>query len=328
MDAEGGWADLELAQRIARAGTLSGAARALGVNQTTASRRLAALERRLGVALFDRVGGRLAPTSALGAVRRPIASDRRGRRGRARGDAPVGSRGARPGAGRQRRFRTCANRRAGTGLIHARPSWRRAGASRRRSAGAFRSPRGGHRHSAGTNWGRQRADAKDRRGAVSPVSRRQRANQRRRTDRALLRRVRPSSRNAHARPFAARRARRIDGGPARHPDRGCGRARGRAHASGSLGEPRSALRLRRRYDRRAAYLSPRPCRSRSRAERRRRNALDRRDRRKLDQGVALTLSAASPAEPSRRQFRWFHNIHYANQGCGPPGNRAALLCPA
>ncbi|MGD0642567.1 MAG: LysR family transcriptional regulator [Roseiarcus sp.] len=68
MDAEGGWADLELAQRIACAGTLSGAARALRVDQTTASRRLAALERRLGVTLFDRVGGRLAPTAALGAV--------------------------------------------------------------------------------------------------------------------------------------------------------------------------------------------------------------------------------------------------------------------
>ncbi len=68
MNAEAGWADLELAQRIAGAGTLSGAARALHVDQTTASRRLAALERRLGVALFDRVGGRLAPTQALGAV--------------------------------------------------------------------------------------------------------------------------------------------------------------------------------------------------------------------------------------------------------------------
>jgi DNA-binding transcriptional LysR family regulator len=35
---------------------------------TTAARRLAALERRLGVTLFDRVGGRLAPTPALAPV--------------------------------------------------------------------------------------------------------------------------------------------------------------------------------------------------------------------------------------------------------------------
>ena len=62
------WAGLELAQRIAGAGTLSGAARLLGVNQTTAARRLAALERRMGASLFDRVGGRLAPTPALAAV--------------------------------------------------------------------------------------------------------------------------------------------------------------------------------------------------------------------------------------------------------------------
>ena len=68
MNADGGWAELELAQRIARAGTLSGAARALGVDQTTAARRLGALERRLGLRLFDRVGGRLEPTPALGAV--------------------------------------------------------------------------------------------------------------------------------------------------------------------------------------------------------------------------------------------------------------------
>ena len=68
MDAESSWAGLELAQRIAGAGTLSGAARLLGVNQTTAARRLAALERRMGASLFDRVGGRLAPTPALAAV--------------------------------------------------------------------------------------------------------------------------------------------------------------------------------------------------------------------------------------------------------------------
>lgn len=68
MSAGGDWADLELAQGIARAGTLSGAARALRVDQTTASRRLAALERRLGVALFDRIDGRLTPTPALASI--------------------------------------------------------------------------------------------------------------------------------------------------------------------------------------------------------------------------------------------------------------------
>lgn len=68
MHAEADWADLELAQRIAQAGTLSGAARALRVDQTTAARRLAALEHRLGAALFDRIGGRLAATPALAGV--------------------------------------------------------------------------------------------------------------------------------------------------------------------------------------------------------------------------------------------------------------------
>lgn len=62
------WSDLQLLDRIARAGTLSAAARALGVDQTTVSRRLAALERRLGAALFDRVGARLAPTPVLAAA--------------------------------------------------------------------------------------------------------------------------------------------------------------------------------------------------------------------------------------------------------------------
>lgn len=68
MSAAGHWSDLELAQRIASAGTLSGAARALGVDQTTAARRLATLERRLGVSLFDRIDGRLTPTPALASI--------------------------------------------------------------------------------------------------------------------------------------------------------------------------------------------------------------------------------------------------------------------
>jgi DNA-binding transcriptional LysR family regulator len=67
MNAES-WADLELLDHIVRAGTLSGASRALGVDQTTVARRLASLERRIGVALFDRIGGRLSPTPTLSMV--------------------------------------------------------------------------------------------------------------------------------------------------------------------------------------------------------------------------------------------------------------------
>lgn len=46
----------------ARAGSFSAAARALGVAQPTVGRQIAALEERLGVLLFDRVGGGLALT--------------------------------------------------------------------------------------------------------------------------------------------------------------------------------------------------------------------------------------------------------------------------
>lgn len=48
------WSDLEAALALARAGTLSGAARALSVEHTTVGRRLAALEAALEVRLFDR----------------------------------------------------------------------------------------------------------------------------------------------------------------------------------------------------------------------------------------------------------------------------------
>ncbi|WEX76231.1 LysR family transcriptional regulator [Sinorhizobium numidicum] len=67
MNAES-WGDLELLDHIVRGRTLSAAARSLGVDQTTAARRLAALERRIGAALFDRIGGRLAPTPILARV--------------------------------------------------------------------------------------------------------------------------------------------------------------------------------------------------------------------------------------------------------------------
>lgn len=68
MDAALGWADLELLERIRTAGTLGGAARSLGVDQTTASRRLATLERRAGAKLFARIEGRLVPTPPLASI--------------------------------------------------------------------------------------------------------------------------------------------------------------------------------------------------------------------------------------------------------------------
>lgn len=59
------WNDLKLVLAVARAGTLTGAARALGIDHSTAYRRMTALERRLAVRLFDRLpGGRYAPTPA------------------------------------------------------------------------------------------------------------------------------------------------------------------------------------------------------------------------------------------------------------------------
>ncbi|MBN8940252.1 MAG: LysR family transcriptional regulator [Rhizobiales bacterium] len=59
------WDDLELLRRIVDAGTLTQAGRALGVDQTTAARRLARIERQLGMTLFDRIGGRLVATPVL-----------------------------------------------------------------------------------------------------------------------------------------------------------------------------------------------------------------------------------------------------------------------
>jgi DNA-binding transcriptional LysR family regulator len=57
------WSDLKLLLAIVREGGLAPAARALGVNHSTAFRRLAALEARLGEALFDRRGGRYEATA-------------------------------------------------------------------------------------------------------------------------------------------------------------------------------------------------------------------------------------------------------------------------
>jgi DNA-binding transcriptional LysR family regulator len=58
------WSDLRYILAIARAGTLSAAARQLGVNQTTVARRLAAAEASLGTRLFVRVEGAHRATEA------------------------------------------------------------------------------------------------------------------------------------------------------------------------------------------------------------------------------------------------------------------------
>jgi DNA-binding transcriptional LysR family regulator len=56
------WDDLRTFLAIARHGTLSGAARALGVTQPTMGRRLAAMEERTGARLLQRLPGRFALT--------------------------------------------------------------------------------------------------------------------------------------------------------------------------------------------------------------------------------------------------------------------------
>lgn len=59
------WNDLRLVLAIMRAGSLTAAARTLGVVHSTAFRRLAALEERLGVRLFERLpAGAYSPTEA------------------------------------------------------------------------------------------------------------------------------------------------------------------------------------------------------------------------------------------------------------------------
>lgn len=58
------WSDLQTFQAVAQAGSLGGAARALGVNHSTVLRRLAALESALGSRLFDRLPSGYALTAA------------------------------------------------------------------------------------------------------------------------------------------------------------------------------------------------------------------------------------------------------------------------
>ena len=59
-----GWQDLRLVLAIGTSGTLAGAARELGIDHSTAFRRLGALEAKLGVRLFDRARDGYAPTPA------------------------------------------------------------------------------------------------------------------------------------------------------------------------------------------------------------------------------------------------------------------------
>jgi len=58
------WNDLRYFLALSRAGTMAGAARTLGVNQTTVFRRLNAMEDRLGVRLFERLPNGYLPTAA------------------------------------------------------------------------------------------------------------------------------------------------------------------------------------------------------------------------------------------------------------------------
>jgi len=62
------WNDLRFVLALARSQSLAGAARRLGVNETTVARRVAQAEQRLGARLFERNLGRLHPTEAGAAV--------------------------------------------------------------------------------------------------------------------------------------------------------------------------------------------------------------------------------------------------------------------
>ena len=58
------WDDIRIVRAVYQAGSYAGAARRLGVNPTTVPRRLARLEKRLGVTLFEAVDGLRRPTDA------------------------------------------------------------------------------------------------------------------------------------------------------------------------------------------------------------------------------------------------------------------------
>ncbi|MEQ9247916.1 MAG: LysR family transcriptional regulator, partial [Nitratireductor sp.] len=58
------WNDLRLVLAVGRAGSLTGAAKALGLSHPTVFRRLGELERRIGVTMFERSRHGYAPTVA------------------------------------------------------------------------------------------------------------------------------------------------------------------------------------------------------------------------------------------------------------------------
>ena len=63
------WDDIRILLAVVREGSFSNAARTLGVNHTTVSRRMAAFEERLQVRLLERIGsGGLVTTPAAEAI--------------------------------------------------------------------------------------------------------------------------------------------------------------------------------------------------------------------------------------------------------------------
>src|SRR6185369_8489810 len=64
MDINANWDDLRVFLTLAREGTLTTAAKALGVSHPTVARRVQALERQIGARLFDRLPDRFVPTVA------------------------------------------------------------------------------------------------------------------------------------------------------------------------------------------------------------------------------------------------------------------------
>src|SRR5262250_1496805 len=70
MNSSWQWDDVRFFLAVTRAGSLSGAARALGVGHVTVGRRIALLEKRLGVTLLNRTPDGFTATSAGDAILR------------------------------------------------------------------------------------------------------------------------------------------------------------------------------------------------------------------------------------------------------------------